>query len=96
MPPDEPAARPPSEAAFPESPRSPLPHRARVPASVLPGGLAPGADSEGKTLTIPRGLSFRGRIGSCERLMAEGAVGRCQSNWIGIEEPTIQASQAAN
>ena len=74
MPPDEPAGRPPSEAASPESPRSPLPRRARVPASGLPDGHAPGADSEGKTLTIPRSISYKGRIGSCERLMVEGAV----------------------
>ena len=26
----------------------------------------------------------------------DGFTGRCQSNWIGTEEPTIQASQAAN
>ena len=74
MPPDEPAGRPPSEAASPESPRSRLPRRARVPASGLPDGHAPGADSEGKTLTIPRSISYSGRIGSCERLMVEGTV----------------------
>ena len=74
MPPDEPAGRPPSEAASPESPPSPLPRRARVPASGLPDGHAPGADSEGKTLTIPRSISYKGRIGSCERLMVEGTV----------------------
>ena len=74
MPPDEPAGRPPSEAASPESPPSPLPRRARVPASGLPDGHAPGADSEGKTLTIPRSISYSGRIGSCERLMVEGTV----------------------
>ena len=74
MPPDEPAGRPPSEAAFPESPRSRLPRRARVPASGLPDEHAPGADSEGKTLTIPRSISYSGRIGSCERLMVEGTV----------------------
>ena len=68
MPPDEPAGRPPSEAAPPDSPRSRLPRRARVPASGPPGGLAPGADSEGKTLTILRSISYSGRIGSCERL----------------------------
>ena len=34
----------------------------------------PRADSEGKTLAIPRSISFSGRIGSCERLMVEGAV----------------------
>ena len=34
MPPDEPAGRPPSEAASPESPPSPLPRRARVRAPV--------------------------------------------------------------
>ena len=34
----------------------------------------PGADSEGKTLTIPRGVSYSGRIGSCERLIVEGVV----------------------
>ena len=63
MPPDEPAGRPQSEAASPENPPSPLPRRARVPASGPPGGLAPGADSEGKVLTIPRGISYSGRIG---------------------------------
>ncbi|MCY4550793.1 MAG: polymer-forming cytoskeletal protein [Defluviicoccus sp.] len=36
--------------------------------------LAPGTDSEGKTLTIPRSISYSGRIGSCERLIVEGAV----------------------
>ncbi len=36
--------------------------------------LAPGADSEGKSLTIPRSISYNGRIGSCERLIVEGAV----------------------
>ena len=74
MPPDEPAGRPSSEAVSPESPPSRLPRRARVPAFGLPSGLAPGADSEGKTLTIPRSISYSGRIGSCERLMVEGAV----------------------
>ena len=39
-----------------------------------PVRLAPGADSEGKTLTIPRGISYSGRIGSCERLVVEGVV----------------------
>ena len=43
------------------------------PAQAL-GRLAPGADSEGKTLTIPRSISYSGRIGSCERLIVEGAV----------------------
>ena len=74
MPPDEPGGRPQSEAASPENFPSPLPRRARVPASGPPGGLAPGADSEGKTLTIPRSISYSGRIGSCERLMVEGIV----------------------
>ena len=74
MPPDEPAGRPPLEAVPPDSPLSRLPRRARVPAFGPPGGLAPGADSEGKTLTIPRSISYSGRIGSCERLMVEGAV----------------------
>ena len=36
--------------------------------------LVPRADSEGKTLTIPRGISYSGRIGSCERLIVEGVV----------------------
>ena len=31
-------------------------------------------DSEGKTLTIPRSISYSGRIGWCERLMVEGVV----------------------
>ena len=74
MPPNEPAGRPPSEAGSPENPPSPLPRRARVPASGLPDGHAPGADSEGKTLTIPRSISYSGRIGSCERLMVKGTV----------------------
>ena len=74
MPPDEPTGRPPSEAALPDSPRSRLPRRGRVPASGSPVRLAPGADSEGTTLTIPRGISYSGPIGSCERLMVEGAV----------------------
>ena len=39
-----------------------------------PGRLVPGADSEGKTLTIPRGILYSGRIGSCERLVVEGVV----------------------
>ncbi len=39
-----------------------------------PVRLLPGADSEGKTLTIPRGISYSGRIGSCERLVVEGVV----------------------
>ena len=89
MSPDEPAGRPPSEAASPESPRSPLPRRARVPASRPPGGLAPGADSEGKTLTIPRSISYSGRIGSCERLMVEGAV---ETEIHGCRALTIAAS----
>ncbi len=74
MPPDEPAARPPSEAASPPSPRPQLPRRARTPAPGSPAGLAPRADSEGKTLTVPRGISFSGWIGSCERLTVEGTV----------------------
>ena len=39
-----------------------------------PVRLVPGSDSEGKTLTIPRGISYSGRIGSCERLIVEGVV----------------------
>jgi len=52
--------------------RPALPATAR-PAQAL-GRLAPGADSEGKTLTIPRSISYSGRIGSCERLIVEGAA----------------------
>ena len=74
MPPDEPAGRPPSEAASPESPRSRRGRRARAPAPGPPGGLAPRADSEGETLTVARGISCSGRIESCERLMVEGTV----------------------
>ena len=48
--------------------------RADMPAAATPARLVAGADSEGKTLTIPRGISYSGRIGSCERLMVEGAV----------------------
>ncbi len=39
-----------------------------------PVRLVPGADSEGKTLTIARSISYSGRIGSCERLIVEGVV----------------------
>ena len=74
MPPDEPAGRPPSEAASPESLRLPRGRRPDIPAAGTSGGLAPRADSEGKTLTVPRSISYSGRIGSCERLMVEGAV----------------------
>ena len=48
--------------------------RADVPTAATPARLVPGADSEGKTLTIPRSISYSGRIGSCERLMVEGVV----------------------
>ena len=48
--------------------------RADVPTAATPAQLLPGADSEGKTLTIPRSISYSGRIGSCERLMVEGVV----------------------
>ena len=74
MPPDEPAGRPPSQAASPQRPRPQLPRRARAPAPGPPAGLAPRADSERKTLTVPRSISFSGWIGSRERLMVEGAV----------------------
>ena len=39
-----------------------------------PVRLVPGADSDGKTLTIPRSISYSGRIGACERLTVEGVV----------------------
>ena len=54
--------------------RSRSARRADVPTAATPARLVPGADSEGKTLTIPRSISYSGRIGSCERLMVEGAV----------------------
>ncbi len=54
--------------------RSRRARRADVPAAATRALLVAGADSEGKTLTIPRSISFSGRIGSCERLMVEGAV----------------------
>ena len=41
--------------------------------SYFPGFLEPRRMAE-KALTIPRSISYRGRIGSCERLMVEGAV----------------------
>ena len=47
---------------------------ATAPAAQAPVRLVPGADSEGKTLVIPRSISYSGRIGSCERLIVEGAV----------------------
>ncbi len=47
---------------------------ATAPPAQTPARLVPGADSEGKTLTIPRSISYSGRIGSCERLTVEGAV----------------------
>ena len=74
MPPDDPAGRPPSESTSPQSQRPQLPRRARAPAPGPPAGLAPRADSEGKTLTVARSISFSGWIGSCERLTVEGTV----------------------
>ena len=67
---------PPPEAppALPARVRSRPGRRAEVPAATTAGLPAHGADSEGKTLTIPRSISYSGRIGSCERLMVEGAV----------------------
>ena len=71
----------PAETVRPEA----VPHRggevrsrSARPATARPAQapvrLVPGADSEGKTQTIPRGISYSGRIGSCERLIVEGAV----------------------
>ena len=74
MSPDEPAGRPSLQGAPPDNPCSRLARRGRIPAAGTPGGLAPRADSEGKALTIPRSISYSGRIGSCERLMVEGDV----------------------
>ena len=34
----------------------------------------PGTDSEGKALTIPRRVSFSGRIGRCQQLVVEGVL----------------------
>ena len=66
----------PSEAK--PSPRGEVRSRPARPATAPPAQapvrLVPGADSDGKTLTIPRSISYSGRIGSCERLMVEGAV----------------------
>ena len=36
--------------------------------------IAPGADSEGKLLTVPRAIALSGRIASCEKLIVEGSV----------------------
>ncbi len=36
--------------------------------------MAQGLDSEGKTLLVPRGISLKGRIDSCDRLIVEGSV----------------------
>ena len=36
--------------------------------------MAPGLDSEGKTLFVPRSISLKARIGSCDRLIVEGSV----------------------
>ncbi len=47
---------------------------ATAPPAQTPVPLVPGADSEGRTLTIPRSISYSGRIGSCERLIVEGVV----------------------
>lgn len=33
-----------------------------------------GIDSEGRSLAIPRGIAFSGRIGACETLLVEGVV----------------------
>ena len=36
--------------------------------------IAPGADSEGKLLTVPRAIALSGRIEGCEKLIVEGSV----------------------
>ncbi len=36
--------------------------------------IAPGADCEGKLLTVPRALALSGRIARCEKLIVEGSV----------------------
>ena len=36
--------------------------------------IAPGADSEGKLLTVPRAIALSGRIACCEKLIVEGSV----------------------
>ena len=36
--------------------------------------IAPGADSEGKLLTVPRAIALSGRLASCEKLIVEGSV----------------------
>ena len=48
----------------------------------------PGTDSEGKSLTIPRSISFRGRIGYCERLLVEGVL---ETDIGGCRELTVAA-----
>ena len=82
---------PPPEAppALPARVRSRPGRRAEVPAAATPGRPAPGADSEGKTLTIPRGISYNGRIGPCEGLWVEGTV---ETQLEGCRTLTVAAS----
>ena len=48
--------------------------RAAVPTSGTRDRRTLGSDSESKSLTIPRSISFGGRIGGCERRLVEGVV----------------------
>ncbi len=60
------------------------PVRSGRPADRSPGGvvrtpepmrrIAPGADSEGKLLTVPRAIALSGKIARCEKLIVEGTV----------------------
>ena len=63
-----PAERP-VETAVPEPAR-----RAAVPATGARDFRVRGIDSEGRSLAIPRGIAFSGRIGACETLLVEGVV----------------------
>ncbi len=36
--------------------------------------MAPGADSEGKVLTVPRAIALTGQIARCDKLIVEGTV----------------------
>lgn len=48
--------------------------RAAHPTAVPRVAAAPGNDSTGTTLTIPRAIAFAGRVGSCERIVVEGVL----------------------
>ena len=67
-----PAERP--EERVPAAAVSEPARRAAVAATGARDVRVPGIDSEGRSLAIPRGIAFSGRIGACETLLVEGVV----------------------